>query len=325
MAEPEFDALIAGGGPVGSAMALALAGGGRRIAVVEPSTATAGGDARAIALSAGSVRLLEALGVWSALAGWATPIRRVEVSQRGHPGRARIDARDEAVTALGWVVPLARLGAVLAQAARAAPGVDWLAPARVHTAEPSATRLRLGLTGEAAPGAVSARLGVAADGTGSPLRQALGVGTRVHDYGQSALLVGVACGGDPHTAHERFTADGPVALLPGGGERRTLVWTMDRERVDAFASLGGDALAEAALARLGRSFAPLRTTAEPVSYPLRLTVAERTTLSRAVLVGNAARTLHPVAAQGFNLALRDVCALADQLHGEAERWLAPGR
>ncbi len=318
MAEPHYDVVIAGGGPAGSALALALAGDDRRIAVVEPSTARASGDARAIALSEGSVRLLDALGVWSQLQGHATPIHRVEVSQRGHLGRTRIDARDEAVAALGRVVPLARLAAVLADAARAAPGVDWLAPARLEGADATDTRLRLTLGGDAAPGCATTALAVGADGTGSPLREALGVGKRVHDYGQSALLVGVEAGGDAHTAHERFTEDGPLALLPGGGRRRTLVWTMERERIDAFAQLAPDALAAVAAERFGRSIAPLRVTGEPASYPLRLTVAERVTAKRAVLVGNAARTLHPVAAQGFNLALRDVCTLAECLHGRAD-------
>lgn len=318
MTELHYDVLIAGGGPAGSALGLALAGGGRRIAVVEPSTAQAGGDARAIALSEGSVRLLEALGVWRQLRSHTTPIRRVEVSQRGHLGRTRIDARDEAVAALGRVVPLARLARTLADAARSAPGVEWLAPARVEAADPTDTRLRLTLGGDAAPVQATTALAVAADGTGSPLREALGVGKTVHDYGQSAVLAGVEAGGDPHTAHERFTTEGPLALLPGDGSRRTLVWTMDRDRVDRIAGLSRDELAAAAGERLGRSLGPLRLLGEPATYPLRLTVAERLGAKRAVLVGNAARTLHPVAAQGFNLALRDVCALADRLHGVAD-------
>ncbi|MDZ7748894.1 MAG: FAD-dependent monooxygenase [Halofilum sp. (in: g-proteobacteria)] len=318
MTVPDYDVLISGGGPAGSALALALADGRRRIAVVEPRAGGPGGDARATALSEGSVRLLGALGAWPALAAEAVPIRRVEVSQQGHPGRTRIDAADEGVAALGQVVALERLGAALAGRAQAAAGVDWLAPARVVDAEPGDDDVRVTLAGDAGDGPCRARLVVAADGTGSPLREALGIATRVHDYDQTALLADIDAGGDPYTALERFSADGPLALLPGGGRRRTLVWTVAGERAAAIAALEPPDFAAAAARRLGRSVGRIEARAAPAAYPLRLTVAARTTGPRAALVGNAARTLHPVAAQGFNLALRDVCALAAALRPVAD-------
>jgi 2-octaprenyl-6-methoxyphenol hydroxylase len=175
--------------------------------------------------------------------------------------------------------------------------------------------LRLALDADGAPEEVTAALAVGADGTGSPLRAALGIEARIHDYEQTALLAEVTTVGEAHTAHERFTGDGPLALLPRGGDRRTLIWTLKRDRVDKVAGLERDELARAVQNRLGASLAPVRVETDPVTYPLRRTVADALTAPRAVLVGNAARTLHPVAAQGFNLALRDVCALAECLTG----------
>lgn len=313
----DCDILISGGGPAGAALALALADGRRRIVVVEPRAEPPQGDARATALAEGSVRLLDALGAWDALAADAVPIRRVEVSQRGHFGRARIDAAEEGVAALGHVVAYDALARVLAAKAAAAPSVEWLAPAAVTAArgEPGAMAVTLAEPGpEGEPlGEHRARLAIAADGTDSPLRRALAIETRVHDYRQTALLAAIECGDDPHTAHERFTDDGPLAVLPAGGRRRTLIWSVPPERAATLQSLALDDLAAAIAERLGRGLAPVRLTRPPATWPLRMVEARYSLGYRACLVGNAARTLHPVAAQGFNLALRDVCDLAAAL------------
>lgn len=315
----DCDILISGGGPAGAALALALADGARRIVVVEPRAGPPTGDARATALAEGSARLLDALGAWDELAADAVPIRRVEVSQRGCFGRTRIDAADEGVAALGHVVAYDALARVLAGRAARAPGVEWLAPAAVTAARADAEAMTLELA-EPGDGARPlpprrARLAVAADGTGSPLRRALAIGTRVHDYHQVALLIGIDAGGDPYTAHERFTGDGPLAVLPAGGRGRTVVWTVPPARAEELLALAPGDLAAALAARLGHGLAPVRVARAPVSHPLRMVEAQHTTAYRACLVGNAARTLHPVAAQGFNLALRDVCALAAALAG----------
>lgn len=309
----DFDVLIAGGGPAGSALALALADGRRRVGVVEARSPVAGDSARSIALSAGSVRLLQALGVWPELAPTAVAIDRVEVSQEGHFGRTRIDAAEERLPALGYVVGHERLAGALATAAAAAPGVTWIAPARVQAADPAdrAVPLQVDADDPSLAGRYCARLVAAADGTASPLREALGISTAVYDYEQTALIAPVEAGGEPHTAHERFTADGPMALLPLGGAHRTLVWSLPAARADELAGSSREAFARAAARRLGRGLAPLRVQRAPVAQPLQRIEAERATVQRAVLIGNAARTLHPVGAQGFNLALRDVCTLAE--------------
>lgn len=313
----DCDILISGGGPAGAALALALADGQRRVIVVEPRSIPPQGDARATALAAGSVRLLDALDAWAELAADAVPIHRVEVSQQGHFGRTRLDAASEGVDALGQVVAYDALARVLATRAQAAPGVEWLAPAAVTgaVADAEAMTVRIAEPGGAELPPRRARLVVAADGTASPLRSALAIGTRVHDYHQTAILADVDSAGDPNTAHERFTADGPLAVLPAGGRRRTLVWTVPTERAPELLALEPTDFLSQLARRLGRELAPRGLLRVPASYPLRRIEAHHATGYRACLVGNAARTLHPVAAQGFNLALRDVCELAAALAG----------
>lgn len=310
---PDHDIIIAGGGPVGSALALALADGRRRIAVVEATSGSPAGGARATVLANGTVRLLDALGTWSGLAAGAVPIHRVEVSQRGRFGRTRINSAEEGVAALGQVVAHGDLARSLAVAAQAAPGVDWIAPARVVGAATGARVIGLELETTDGKAVRGGRLAVAADGTGSPLRTALGIPVTEHDYGQVALLARLETGGDPYTAHERFAEDGTLALLPGGGRRRTLIWSAPIEAAERLASLSAEAFTDEVASRLGVDFAPVTLLDGPQQYPLRRVEATRPVTERAVVVGNAARTLHPVAAQGFNLALRDACALAERL------------
>ncbi|MDZ7829465.1 MAG: FAD-dependent monooxygenase [Halofilum sp. (in: g-proteobacteria)] len=313
----DCDILISGGGPAGAALALALADGRRRVVVVEPRAEPPSGDARATALAEGSIRLLDALDAWEELSADAVPIHRVEVSQQGHFGRTRLDAAAEGVSALGRVVAYDVLARVLSERARNAAGVEWQAPAAVTGAMADAEAMTVQLAEPGEGGATlparRARLVIAADGTGSPLRTALAIGTRVHDYEQTAILADVECAGDPHTAHERFTADGPLAVLPAGGARRTLVWTVPSARAPALLALGEPAFRAELATRLGHDLAPRRLLRPPASYPLRRIEAHYPVAYRACLVGNAARTLHPVAAQGFNLALRDVCELAAAL------------
>lgn len=309
----DHDILIAGGGPVGSALALALADGRRRIGVIEARAGRPPEGTRAIVLASGSVRLLSALDVWASLAPAAVPVREVDVSQRGRFGRTRITADEEGVDALGRVVRYGTLARALVSRARTAPGVEWIAPAEVTGAEPDGDTVRVDLLTEGRRAARSARVAVAADGTNSPLRSALGVGVREHDYAQVALVVDLATGGPADVAHERFTETGTLALLPRGGTSRTLVWTLSADRARDWMEAPVVELERALAELLGAELGPVRVTGQPEQYPLKRVEAERLVARRGVIVGNAARTLHPVAAQGFNLALRDAGMLAERL------------
>ncbi len=310
------DLVIAGGGLVGLSLALALSGAGLRVALVDrlPLDDTVRGpDERHLALSESSCRILESVGVLQALGADAEPIRGIHASSAGEFGAARWSAADAGRPRFGVVVPARRLLAAMQRAVRACGDIELRVPESITQAwiDDDAIKARFEDAG-ATP--LRARLLVIADGADSALRTAAGIGAEYHDYGRHAIC----CSLRPEREHagigyERFTRAGPVALLPQAGGRCGAVWVVpaaDAARLLALAD--HDYLAELQDAfgyRLGR----LRTPGPRVGYPLRRVLAERLTAARRVLVGNAAQAVHPVGAQGLNLGLRDVAALAERL------------
>ena len=297
----DYDVLIIGGGPVGAALALALRGSGLALGLLEARAPGAAAEARPIALSHGSRLILERLGVWERLA-CPTPIRRIHVSQRGGFGRVELDARQAGVPALGYVLDYGRISDVLARALETG-GVD-LIRVTAGALEPGTDAAAV-VIDAASAGRASARLLAVADGGALPVAR-----LRVRDYGQAAVSARVSCS-LPHqnVAYERFTPEGPLALLPMG-EALALVWTTAPERARQLC-----ALTEAGfLARLQESFGNrlggFNTASSRAWFPLALKVADRIADPRTVVVGNAAQMLHPVAGQGLNLGLRDAWELA---------------
>jgi 2-octaprenyl-6-methoxyphenol hydroxylase len=296
----DYDVLIIGGGPVGAALALALRGSGLALGLLEAWTPGLAADARPIALSHGSRLILERLGVWGELAG-ATPILRIHVSQRGGFGRVELDARQAGVPALGYVLEYGRIVEALRRTLETGGGVDLIRSA-VGALESGTDAATVDF---AAGGRASARLLAVADGGSLPVAR-----QRVRDYGQAAVSARVTCS-VPHrnVAYERFTPEGPLALLPMG-EALALVWTAAAERAQQLC-----ALTEAGfLARLQESFGTrlggFKAANGRAWFPLALKVADRIADPRTMMVGNAAQTLHPVAGQGLNLGLRDAWELA---------------
>lgn len=311
---------IVGGGLVGASLALALqrGGAGRRgwaISLIEPHAPGDGFqpsyDARCSALSFGTRRIYEDLGLWSAIAERAESIDRIHVSERGRFGATRLAAAEEGVPALGYVVENAWLGHCLWQSLHDADGIDWRCPARVGAVQAHAGGYRLTLD-DGSP--LDCELLVLADGGRSDLRQQLGIHVRRSAYGQTALIANVTPG-EAHggEAFERFTSDGPMALLPLADARCALVWT--RPDADAARLLALDE--RAFLAELQQAFGyrlgVFRRVGARYGYPLALLEAEEQVRRHLVLLGNAAHGLHPIAGQGYNLSLRDVMALAETL------------
>jgi len=293
------DVVIAGGGPVGSALALALRDGGRRVVLLEARSGS-GGDARPLALSYGSRLILERLGVWEALAATATPIRNIHVSQHGGFGRVGLDAAETGVPELGYVVDYTRLSQALEQAVLES-GTACRQGARVHAwqgGNPARVSYELGGVMQELEAAVL----VIADG--GAVSDAAST-----DYLQSAVTARVVSE-RPHnnTAYERFTRDGPLALLPDG-DAWALVWTTTPARAHELCAADESvflaALQEAFGQRAGR-FTAVAGRASHALYRRRANA----TAEHVVLIGNAAQTLHPVAGQGFNLGLRDAWELA---------------
>jgi 2-octaprenyl-6-methoxyphenol hydroxylase len=312
-----FDIVIVGGGMVGASLAAALAPLPLSVAVIEAwpvdSRSQPSYDDRSTAVAEGSRRIFEGIGCWRAIEPTATPISRIHVSDRGRFGFTRLDCRDHGVSALGHVVENRSLGSALWQCLDRAERVELISPARVDAVEPgTATATVTVRRGDDDGEELQASLVVAADGARSAVRKMLGLGETTWDYGQEAVIANVTPA-VPHAneAFERFTEEGPLALLPMSGNRCSLVWTLEPHIAEEFCALEDNEF----LARLQDSFGFrlgrfVRVGAR-TRYPLRLVRAKRQKDERVLLIGNAAHAIHPVAGQGFNLGLRDVAALAD--------------
>lgn len=323
VSEESFQVAIAGGGPVGMSLALALGRAGVRVALVESregcGRAEAGYGARPIALSQGSRRVLDALDVWNSIAAISTPITRIHVSDRGHFGFARLRAEDCGVDALGYVIAAAELEQALESALRCVDAVRMLRPALVADVERDhgpVARLSVVRAGDesdqAQPSHLHVPLVVLCDGGRSALRERLGVAASERDYSQRAVTARVEarCNHDG-VAYERFTSDGPMALLPMRGKHCGLVWCVDAALSEHLMSLDDDAFLAALTDRFGMRLGGF-TSADPRSaFPLSLITSARVVGDRLAIIGNAAHHLHPVAGQGLNLGLRDAAALAE--------------
>ncbi|MGA2399474.1 MAG: 2-octaprenyl-6-methoxyphenyl hydroxylase [Steroidobacteraceae bacterium] len=321
-AQPEassapYDIAIVGGGMVGASLAVALEGVGVRTALIEavPHDAAAqpSFDERTTALSNGSRRILETLGVWQDVADAATRIAKIHVSDQGHFGFARIDAAQLGRNALGYVLPNRALGAALWARLARRPDLDVFCPARVATLSIGEDTVELAIASDPrARGILRARLVVAADGIDSAVRAAFGVGVETRDYAQTAIITTVLPGKfHEHVAYERFTSTGPLALLPIADGRCALVLTLNPAAAEAAMGWSDEQFLSEVQARFGWRLGRLLKVGRRRAYPLSLSRAERSSAGRCIVVGNAAQALHPVAGMGFNLGLRDVASLAE--------------
>jgi 2-octaprenyl-6-methoxyphenol hydroxylase len=312
-----FDIAIVGGGMVGASLAVALKGLDARVALIEAvphgAATQPSFDERTTALSNGSRRILETLGVWPDVAAMATPIAKIHVSDRGHFGFARIDAADQGLNALGYVVPNRLLGSALWSQLRNRNDVHVYCPAQVSRVVGDQDSVELEVP--AAGGdkcVIKTRLVVAADGIESAVREAFGVAADVRDYEQTAVITTVLPRKfHEYVAYERFTESGPLALLPLTDGRCTLVLTLNRALAEAAMGWSDEEFLTELQHRFGFRLGRFLKVGRRFAYPLSLTRARRTSAGRCVIVGNAAQGLHPVAGMGFNLGLRDVASLAE--------------
>jgi 2-octaprenyl-6-methoxyphenol hydroxylase len=317
------DVAIIGGGMVGASLGVALAPLGIRVAIIEAVAHDAARqpsfDERTTALSNGSRRILESLRTWPMVAAASTPIRRIHVSDRGRFGFARIDAVEQGLEALGYVLPNRALGAALWSQLTAPPvpgartaAPQILCPAQVTHVAAEVDQVVLQVDTAQGGSRVAAKLVVAADGINSVVRGALGVAAESRDYHQTALITTVLPKNfHQYVAFERFTEEGPLALLPLEDGRCTLVLTLKSEAaVTAMAWSDQQFLAELQR-RFGFRLGRFLKVGRRAAYPLSLSRAERTSAPRCAIIGNAAQALHPVAGMGFNLGLRDAASLAE--------------
>jgi len=316
-ATTDYDVVIAGGGMIGTALALALSPLGLRIAVVEAvargAAAQPSFDDRSTALSRSSQRMFDAMGLWPSIAAASTPIRSIHVSDRGRFGFSHIDAEEQGVEALGYVVINRVLGRVLNESLANAEGVDELCPARITGIRLDADAAYCDVDDEAGEMTrLSARLLVAADGAHSTVRERMGITAEQSRYGQCAVIGNLETEKPiDNVAYERFTDHGPLAMLPVADARTAFVWTVAEDDAERIMALGDVSFLDELQSAFGYRLGELSRVGKRASYPLMLSRALRLTATRSVVVGNAAHGLHPVAAQGFNLGLRDVAALSD--------------
>ena len=290
-------------------------------------------DDRSTALSFGSRRLLDEAGLWSALEAQVTPIENIHVSDRGHFGSAKLSHHEQQVDALGYVVENRNLGQVLNKSLLTTPSIDFLCPATITEIKPNADGMALTVdvkgTTEKQQQSIQSGLLVLADGGRSPICNQLGINIDKQDYQQKAIISNIAFE-KPHNfvAYERFTDTGPMAILPLpvllGENRGALVWTVNEEDAEPLMNQNDTELLAQLQDRFGYRLGKLIRIGKRACYPLSLSIASEQVRPGLVLLGNVAHTLHPVAGQGFNLALRDADSLAEVLTSAHARQELPG-
>jgi len=324
------DVVVVGGGMVGASFALALADTGLEVVIVESVVPGIGAqpsfDDRTTALGNASRRIFQGLGVWPAIGPSAAAIRTIHVSDAGRFGFARLVAAEQGIDAFGYVVTNRVIGAALwsklteARAAGANKGITVHAPAHPEDVQITPDGVQLVIVDDRSGDkeALSARLIVAADGAHSAVRAAAGISATVEDYDQVALVANLeADRAHDGTAYERFTPGGPMALLPLHDGSYGLVWSAAPAEASRLLGLDDRSFLGELQTRFGWRAGRFTRMGRRASYPLKLSRAATTTAARAVLIGNAAQALHPVAGQGFNLGLRDAAMLAEVIASDA--------
>ncbi|NOX69485.1 MAG: 2-octaprenyl-6-methoxyphenyl hydroxylase [Gammaproteobacteria bacterium] len=314
--ETDYDVVVAGGGMIGTSFALALAPLGLRVAVVEAVARAAAEqpsfDERSTALSRSSQRMFTAMGLWDEIKAAATPIHNIHVSEKGRFGFSHIDAEEQGVEALGYVVINRVLGEVLQAALEKQETVDLICPARITAVKSGEQKSVVRVDQEGSTRKLSCRLVVAADGARSSVREMLGISAQHRDYGQHAIVGNVLTEkAHANRAFERFTEAGPLAMLPIADDRAAFVWIVQSAEVENVLAMDDAEFTERLQEGFGLRLGRFSKVGVRAAYPLGLSKANGLVVKRGVLIGNAAHGLHPVAAQGFNLGLRDVAALSD--------------
>ncbi|WP_372964653.1 2-octaprenyl-6-methoxyphenyl hydroxylase [Marinobacter sp.] len=336
----DTDLIIAGGGLAGATLALAVARivPELRVTVVEsfplspdalPEDYQPSYDARSTALAWGSRVIFEELGLWASLSEHATPIQHIHVSDRGRFGATRLHAEDHHQDALGYVADNRWMGLCLMRAL-AASGVRWEAPAEVVDMIPLSQGVSVKIRKGGEEQCLTGQCLVVADGGRSGLREKLGFVPRTADYGQNALIANVTTS-DSHqfTAFERFTDAGPMAMLPHGspacaGNVSVLVWTLEDNALEELLAMSDDDKCQKLQQRFGWRLGRIVRIGQCNHYPLKLTTVVEAVRPGVALVGNAAHALHPVAGQGFNLALRGLMVLLEQLRRAVDEGMPIG-
>lgn len=320
------DLIVAGGGLAGLVQAVLLGASGWRITVLERSDGlSALSDPRSLALSESTRRIFDAVGAWDALSPECAAVTRIDVSQRGAFGSTRLNAEDERLPALGYVAPAGVLAKILRGAVEDLPNCSYLTQTSVEQVELQDDGIELKIRQGDTLKTTDGRLLIAADGARSVLRGALGLHAEEVDYDQSAVVTEVemdrAADG---WAYERFTSAGPLALLPHPSGRRALVWALSRKTARGARAWPDSRFCQELQQALGTRAGQVIGAGPRNFYDLTFRRVRQRVGARSVLIGDAAYGFHPVAAQGFNLVVRDAAWLAQMLGDAKQEEADPG-
>lgn len=327
---PTFDLIISGGSLIGLSLAKALADLPIKIAVIEPRPLNAEtvenasqGDSRGIALSYGSRIFLKEIGVWETLEKRCCPIQNIHCSEKGHCGNTHLDAKKQGLPALGYVIPFAELRQCLNESIKGQSNLQLYSPAKLQSIKPADNDSPLSIKIKNDDGkqkTLHTQLLVGADGARSFLRQQCDIKTTEKSYAQAAIIADVQLS-IPHKnrAYERFSTEGPMALLPLKNGHCALVYTVPFEELEHTLAMDDAAFMQALQDRFGFRLGYFKWVSARQSFPLSMVYANDLTQPRTLLLGNAAHNLHPIAGQGFNLGLRDVATLVTLITQAAEQ------
>lgn len=324
----QYDIVIIGGGLVGSSLALCLGRSGLSIAVVEAhppeENSQPSFDSKAIALSHSSHNIFRQIdqendGLWQRLQQYSSPIKTIHVSEKGGFGFTRLYHDEVGVDALGYVIESRDIGRELIHSIRQCKQVDYLSPYSLQDIEVHSDYVIVKLDGKKKQ-SLKAKLIVGADGGNSKLRALLDISNQVVDYQQTAIITTIQSQ-RPHAqvAFERFTPNGPLALLPLPDNRCSIVWTQKPESAHRIMHMSDEQFMQELQAVFGRRLGKIVKLGKRFAFPLKRITADKCIAHRSVLIGNAAHTLHPIAGQGFNLGLRDVSVLAQVLSEQVQK------
>lgn len=318
----DYDILIVGAGLNGASLAYALAlyNQGLRIGLIEARMLSISSgvqtpyDARSIALAYGSRLIYQYLGLWEDMAPHATAIHSVHISERGHFGSLDFNKTELGIDALGYVIPAVVLQNILNNALyniSKKGGLDLIYPAQVTAVHRSADKVTVEYKKEGIFQA-SAKLLIAADGANSIVRRLSGIPVITEDYEQAAIITNINLARNHWgVAYERFTKEGILAMLPLSNQRCTLIWTVQKSQLNYLLELSDQDFLKSIQQLFGYRLGRLESLAKRNAVPLQKIQSLDPVQKRLVLVGNAAHSLHPVAAQGLNLGLRDMAVLLE--------------
>lgn len=306
-----YDLIIVGGGLVGAGLAVALRHSGLHIALVD-ARLPSNNDPRLFALNAGSCQFLENLMLWPQLNQYASPIHQVHVSHQGRFGAVRLKNEEVNLPALGNVIPAHYIESALNESLATLPNCDIYRPAKLMQLSQQDNTARLTISTEEGEKNLQSSIVIGADGTESTVRAQLNIRTDVFDYDQSAIVARINLKRTHHhIAYERFNQHGAIAMLPLKGEECAMIWTADNVIISQLMELTDAAFLEKLQFEFGHRLGKLQAIQKRHMFPLRMVRAEKAVDQCVMLLGNSAHTLHPIAAQGFNLALYEVAALAE--------------